>query len=79
MPTEDGYSLISQWRLREGTSGKHLPAVALTAYASEQDRERALAAGFDLHVVKPVNFTDLALAIAQLTKVNSNTIPRNDG
>ena len=79
MPTQDGYSLISQWRLREGTSGKHLPAVALTAYASEQDRERALAAGFDLHIVKPVNFTDLALAIAQLTKVNSNTIPRNDG
>ncbi|HEY9694865.1 MAG TPA: ATP-binding protein [Oculatellaceae cyanobacterium] len=73
MPTEDGYSLISQWRRREGISGKHLPAVALTAYASEQDRERALAAGFDLHVGKPVNFTDLALAIAQLTKVNSKT------
>jgi PAS domain S-box-containing protein len=70
MPTEDGYSLISQWRRREGTSGKHLPAVALTAYAREQDRERALAAGFDLHVAKPVNFNDLALAIAQLSKVN---------
>ncbi len=78
MPSEDGYSLISQWRRREGTSGKHLPAVALTAYASEQDRERALAAGFDLHVAKPVNFTDLALAIAKLTKFNSNTIPRNN-
>ena len=72
MPSEDGYSLISQWRQREGTSGNHLPAVALTAYAREQDRDRALAAGFDLHVAKPVNFNDLALAIAQLTKV-SNT------
>ncbi len=72
MPSEDGYSLISQWRRREGISGKHLPAVALTAYASEQDRERALAAGFDLHVGKPVNFTDLALAIAKLAKLNIN-------
>ena len=54
MPGEDGYSLIREIRRREARGGPHLPAAAITAYAGSQDRERALEAGFDCHVSKPI-------------------------
>jgi PAS domain S-box-containing protein len=54
MPGEDGYSLIREIRRREAREGRHLPAAAITAYAGSEDRERALEAGFDCHVSKPV-------------------------
>ncbi|MCA1643726.1 MAG: response regulator [Acidobacteria bacterium] len=53
MPREDGYSLIK--KVRKSGAGSRVPAVALTAYASGEDRERALAAGFQEHLVKPVS------------------------
>jgi signal transduction histidine kinase/CheY-like chemotaxis protein len=53
LPGEDGYSLIR--RIRQVTDGATLPAAALTAYASARDRERALAAGFQAHVPKPLD------------------------
>jgi CheY-like chemotaxis protein len=55
MPGADGYALISEVRRREAQSGRHLPCGAITAYAGNQDRERALAAGFDRYVSKPIN------------------------
>ncbi len=64
MPDADGYALI---RAARELSGPSLPAIALTAYARGEDRERALAAGFDLHVPKPVEPTDLVRAIALLS------------
>jgi PAS domain S-box-containing protein len=55
MPGVDGYALIREVRRRETQSGQHLSAAAITAYAGNRDRERALAAGFDRHVSKPIN------------------------
>lgn len=55
MPGKDGYDLITQVRALELASGRpRLPAIALTAFARPQDRERALAAGFDQHLGKPL-------------------------
>jgi CheY-like chemotaxis protein len=54
MPGEDGYSLIREIRRRDARDGRHLPAAAITAYAGGEDRERALTAGFDCHVAKPI-------------------------
>jgi len=66
MPAADGYTLIGRVReLAEGRAGR-TPAVALTAYASEDDRRRALAAGFDAHLPKPVEPAELISVIAGL-------------
>jgi CheY-like chemotaxis protein len=54
MPGADGYALIREVRRREAQTGHRLPAAAITAYAGSQDRERALAAGFDRYVPKPI-------------------------
>jgi signal transduction histidine kinase/FixJ family two-component response regulator len=66
MPDEDGYYLIRELRSRAPDAGGTTPAVALTAYAREEDRQRALAAGFQSHLAKPVEPCDLAQAIASL-------------
>jgi CheY-like chemotaxis protein len=66
MPGEDGYSLIRKVREAEGKHGPHLPAVALTAFARSEDRFQALAAGFNMHVPKPVEPAELALVISRL-------------
>ncbi|MEG5049008.1 MULTISPECIES: hypothetical protein [unclassified Microcoleus] len=50
MPVEDGYSLIRKVRSSASDKIKRLPAVALTAYASEEDRDRAIAAGYNSHL-----------------------------
>jgi PAS domain S-box-containing protein len=55
MPGADGYVLIREVRRRDAQSGMHLPAAAITAYAGEHDRDRAIAAGFDYHVPKPIS------------------------
>jgi signal transduction histidine kinase/ActR/RegA family two-component response regulator len=54
MPDEDGYSLLKRVRNSDFACAG-MPAIALTAYAREEDRARALAAGFDVHVSKPVS------------------------
>lgn len=66
MPQEDGYALIRQLRALSQEQGGRIPAVALTAYARAEDRTKALLAGFQLHVPKPVNPTELAAVIANL-------------
>jgi CheY-like chemotaxis protein len=63
---EDGYSLIRSVRALDAESGGRTPAVALTALARPEDRLRALAAGFQMHVAKPVEPQELALVIASL-------------
>jgi PAS domain S-box-containing protein len=65
MPEEDGYELLRQ--VRELETGREIPAIALTAYSRVEDRIRILAAGFQLHVPKPVEPQELAFAIANLT------------
>jgi PAS domain S-box-containing protein len=66
MPGQDGYDLIRQVR-RAGHSPKELPAVALTAFAHKDDRLRALLAGFQVHVAKPIDPHELIAVIASLT------------
>ncbi len=66
MPDADGYALIREVRARESAGGGHLPAIALTAFASRADREEALALGFDAHLAKPTSAGDLARTVASL-------------
>ena len=66
MPEMNGYSFIKQVRALKADQGGRIPAVALTAYASVEDRVRALAAGYQIHVPKPVEPAELATVIASL-------------
>ena len=65
LPTESGYDLIRKVRALPSESSK-IPAVALTAFASEKDREHALSAGFQMHLAKPVDPNELIRAIRSL-------------
>ncbi|HKQ77461.1 MAG TPA: PAS domain S-box protein [Blastocatellia bacterium] len=69
MPDEDGFSLLR--RVREWERGHNLytPAVALTAYGRVEDRVRALMAGFQSHVAKPVESAELTAVIANLVRL----------
>jgi len=67
MPGQDGCELICKVRSRGPERGGNIPAVALTAYARAEDRVRALAAGFQLHVAKPVEPEELVAVVASLT------------
>ena len=62
MPGGDGYALIKEVRTR----GLRVPAIALTAFAGDEDRKRALDAGFDEHVSKPVDVDELCAAVDRL-------------
>jgi signal transduction histidine kinase/ActR/RegA family two-component response regulator len=67
MPGQDGYAMISQLRNTERRHGSRaIPAIALTAYASEEERRRTLAVGFQMHVHKPVVPADLVAAVARV-------------
>jgi CheY-like chemotaxis protein len=65
MPEQDGYDLIKQMRALPGDAGR-VPAVALTALARAEDRKRALSAGYQKHVSKPVDPAELIAVIASL-------------
>jgi signal transduction histidine kinase len=66
MPECDGYEFLRQVREREAQQGAtHVPAIALTAYGSVQDRAKALAAGFQKHIPKPVEATELISIVAE--------------
>jgi PAS domain S-box-containing protein len=67
MPDEDGYSLIRQVRTLEVERGKPILAVALTAFAREEDRTRTLDAGFQMHLPKPIEPAELVAVVANLT------------
>jgi signal transduction histidine kinase/ActR/RegA family two-component response regulator len=64
MPEEDGYSLVR--KLRSLQSGRHMLAIAVTGYASKGDVAAAFAAGFDLHVPKPVDFDTFVPMVRRL-------------
>jgi CheY-like chemotaxis protein len=70
MPNEDGYSLIAKIRSLEATDQGQLPAIALTSHVRIEDRARALAAGFNMFVPKPVEPAELISAIANLAEVS---------
>jgi len=66
MPDEDGYVMIEKLRALPAEAGGEIPAVALTAFASPMDREKALAAGFQRHLAKPVEPVELARIVARV-------------
>jgi CheY-like chemotaxis protein len=66
MPGEDGLDLIRKIRELEEPTGHHVPAAALTALARSDDRRRALNAGYQMHVAKPIDPLELASAVEQL-------------
>ena len=64
LPDEDGYRLMEQLSSRGPSRGGHIPAIAVTAYGRPQDKRRALAAGFRMHITKPIVPETLAAAVA---------------
>ena len=67
MPIEDGYSLLKKVRKLRSKRAKQIPAVALTAYATMEDRARAISAGFQMHLAKPIEPKALVKSIAAAT------------
>ena len=72
MPVEDGYDLIRQVRESETPKIAAMPAAALTAYTTEEDRERVLAAGFQFHLAKPVDPAVLVATVDRLRTENQS-------
>jgi PAS domain S-box-containing protein len=70
MPGEDGYSLIQRIRTLPAELGGQIPAAALTAFAGESERNRALTAGFQMHISKPVEPAELVAAVVKLAEPN---------
>jgi CheY-like chemotaxis protein len=84
MPEVDGYTLIRQIRTLPPEQGGQIPAIALTAYAGEINEEKALSAGFQKHISKPVDPTLLIEAISHLLlsrpkNTELNKPPRREG
>jgi CheY-like chemotaxis protein len=77
MPGTDGYELIRRVRLLPPERGGRIPAVALTAYAREQDRKRALAAGYQMHLAKPIEIGELSATLAEL--ISNKVGPSSNG
>jgi PAS domain S-box-containing protein len=71
MPDFDGYELIRRIRAMHSSAIRNLPAIALTAYARADDRQRALLAGFQMHVSKPVEPRELIAGIASLLNLSA--------
>jgi CheY-like chemotaxis protein len=71
MPEQDGLEMMRTIRSRTAEPGGFVPAIALTAYAAPEDRNRSLASGFQVHLAKPVNLTELLFTIASLAQRTS--------
>jgi CheY-like chemotaxis protein len=81
MPHLDGFGALSELRAGDGT--RSLPCVAVTAFAAEQDRLRAFAAGFDAYIVKPFRSRELLEVVERLlgdgARDGKNIFPHEDG
>jgi two-component system, chemotaxis family, CheB/CheR fusion protein len=73
MPEEDGFELIRQVRALPAILGGQIPAVAITAYVSDRERQRAIDAGFQIHLAKPIYPEQLIQLVANLTGRSSNS------
>jgi len=69
MPGEDGYTFMRKLRVREAALGTAIPALALTALATAEDRGRAIRAGFQLHLAKPIDIDRLRDAVLELSSM----------
>jgi CheY-like chemotaxis protein len=70
MAHEDGYDLIRKVRALTDEHGGRVPAAALTAYALDEDRKRAIAEGYQMHVAKPASSEDLVATVAALLELS---------
>jgi PAS domain S-box-containing protein len=70
MPDMDGYELIRRVRLLDASRAGPIPAIAITAYARPEDRQRSLLAGFHMHLSKPVEARELIASIAGLLQLS---------
>ena len=68
MPVQDGYEFISRVRSLEGNPNQRVPAIAVTAFARAEDKERAILAGFQQHVSKPLDIGALVAVVAEVSK-----------
>jgi CheY-like chemotaxis protein len=66
MPDEDGFALIEKLRSLPPEEGGCIPAASITAYTREEDQQRAIAAGFDMHISKPVSVAELLSSVRAL-------------
>jgi CheY-like chemotaxis protein len=78
LPSMDGYQIAEE--LRKGAHGSDLVIIAISGYGPDQDPKRSLAAGFDHHLVKPVDFHSLLALLARVTvaeaKLAQNVVGR---
>ncbi|PYV11299.1 MAG: hypothetical protein DMG07_19580, partial [Acidobacteria bacterium] len=79
MPEEDGYELMRQVRSLADEHSRSTPALALSAFARSEDRDRALATGFQAHLGKPVEFGRLASAVHDLASARRQRAPAAEG
>jgi PAS domain S-box-containing protein len=77
MPDEDGCALLRRIRARTASSAGNFPALALTAFAGEEDRQRTREAGFETHLVKPVDIDQLITAVSNLLSPGGFRAPSN--
>jgi signal transduction histidine kinase/ActR/RegA family two-component response regulator len=75
MPDRDGYDLMSAIRARSEAEGGRVPAIALTALARADDRKRAMLAGFQAHIAKPVDPDELVAIVATFTGRTGRSVP----
>ncbi|WP_413160514.1 response regulator [Capilliphycus salinus ALCB114379] len=67
MPDEDGYTFLKKVRSLPPEKGGNVPALALTAYTKLEDKQQAIAAGFQMHLGKPLDITELLKAVYELS------------
>ncbi|WP_179228353.1 hybrid sensor histidine kinase/response regulator [Leptolyngbya ohadii] len=77
MPGEDGYTLLKQVRTLKPEQGGTIPAIAVTAYAREEDRQAAFSVGFQDHLAKPINPTQLIQLVANLIRQTQDSTKLN--
>jgi PAS domain S-box-containing protein len=74
LPEEDGYQFVRKLRMLEQKTGRQIPAIALTAYARHEDQLQVLAAGFQMHLAKPIGPSELVTAAAALIQPSKPAI-----
>ena len=72
MPGHDGYELIQRVRALDGNHASGIPAIAITAYARDEDRERALSSGYQEYLSKPIEPSELIAILARLAGLSAN-------
>jgi len=79
LPEMDGYQLLEQVRRKEAADGGNVPAIALTAFARSEDRTRALRAGYQAHLAKPIESPELIATVASFAELASAQRTRAPG